>query len=89
MNRITLEASCDRHSIAVCVTMTELLHGAPEDGVHYFMRQVMHHYRGETIRLKLTLFDGSKHTHYNFRATDQNLQSIGKQWILQIQKALP
>jgi hypothetical protein len=88
VSRITLEASCDEHSISVCVTMTELCLSTPEGGVQYFMRQVMHHYRGETIRLKLTLFDGSIHAHYNFRATDQALQGIAAQWVKQIKDAL-
>jgi hypothetical protein len=52
------------------------------------MRQVMHYYRGEPVRLKLTLFDGSKQTHYNFRAADQALQGIAEQWIKQIKVAL-
>lgn len=88
MNRITLEASCDGLSISACATETELRLSTPEHRVHHFMRQVMHYYRGEPVRLKLTLFDGSKQTHYNFRAADQTLQSIAEQWIKQIKVAL-
>jgi hypothetical protein len=68
--------------------MTELRLSTPEGGVQYFMRQVMRHYRGETIRLELTLFDGSTHAHYNFNASDQALQGIAAQWVKQIKDAL-
>jgi hypothetical protein len=88
VKRITLEASCDEHSISVCATDMEIRHSTPGHRVHYFMNRVMHYYRGETIRLKLTLFDGSTHSIQNVRTADHSLQSIAEQWILKIKDAL-
>jgi hypothetical protein len=88
VKRITMEASCDGRSISVCATDMEIRHSTPGHRVHYFMNRVMHYYSGETIRLKLTLPDGSTHIVYSLQATDKNLQSIGKQWLIQIQDAL-
>jgi predicted cupin superfamily sugar epimerase len=88
VNRITLEASCDGRSMSVRATELEIRHSTPGHRVHYFMNRVMHYYSGETIRLKLTLPDGSTHIVYSLQATDHNLQSIAEQWIKQIQDAL-
>jgi predicted cupin superfamily sugar epimerase len=83
-----MEASCDGHSISVCATDMEIRHSTPGHRVHYFMNRVMHYYSGETIRLKLTLFDGSTHSIQNVQVTDCNLQGIAEQWIIKIKDAL-
>jgi predicted cupin superfamily sugar epimerase len=52
------------------------------------MSQVMHYYSGETIRLKLTLPNGSTHSVQNVQVTDKKLQDIAEQWIIKIKDAL-
>jgi hypothetical protein len=52
------------------------------------MQQVLHHYRDETILLKMIMFDGSTHSSQNVQATDKNLQGIADQWVKHIEGAL-
>jgi hypothetical protein len=82
-----MEASCDGLSISVCATDMEIRHSTPGHRVHHFMGRVLYYCRGETIRLKLTLFDGSTHSIQNVQVTDYSLQSIAEQWILKIKDA--
>jgi hypothetical protein len=70
------------------MTETEIRQSTPGHMVHYFMTRVLDYYSDETIRLKLTLSNGSTHSVQNVQVTDQNLQDIAEQWIIKIKDAL-
>jgi hypothetical protein len=88
VNHIALVASCGEHAVSYHATHIGLRRSTPGYRVHYFMRQVLHHYRDETILLKMIMFDGSTHSSQNVQATDKNLQGIADQWVEQIEGAL-
>jgi hypothetical protein len=88
VNYITLVASRGEHAVSYRAIDIELRRSTPRYRVHYFMQQVLHHYRDETILLKMIMFDGSTHSSQNVQATDKNLQGIADQWVKHIEGAL-
>jgi hypothetical protein len=88
VNHIMMEASCEGHSISVRATELEIRRSTAPYHMYHFMKHILHHYSGENILLKMTMFDGSTHTIQNVYVKGDLLHTIAEQWIIQIKGAL-